>query len=177
MIIETRQMRRARERAEAKAEAHKNKKKQAGGVECQLLIVKHSQSTPKLEFQCATITIPKKPSMSRSSAINALHNDWAHDGYYSAVAAEYLAHSPSLTMAQAGIVAKNIWDINHMKMVDAPNLSDLGCVIEFRLSGPEIYTDGPMWMSKAEVLQKASQLKQKNQHTHSILENRESFSA
>jgi hypothetical protein len=151
--------------------------KQAGGVECQLLIVKHSDSAPTLEFQCASVTIPKKPKVSRSDAINALHNNWTHDGYYSAVAAEYLAHSPSLTMAQAGIVAKNIWDINLMKMVNAPNLSDLGCVIEFTLDGKAITTTGPLWMSPAEVLQKAEQLKQQNRHTHSIIQNRESFSA
>ena len=136
-------------------------------TQCDLLIIKRDTELPALEFQHGEVSLSTKPRVDRSDAINTLHNNWGHDGRYIQLAGEYISHSPSLALARSGIVPKLMLDPNTGR-VQHIDLENLGCVIEFELEGKGITTAGPQWMTPAEVKQQADQLRQENQHTHSI---------
>jgi hypothetical protein len=138
-------------------------------IPCDLLIIKRSKRTPTLEFQYAQGSLPADPRVDRQAAINALHNDWGHDGTYIQIAGEYIAHSPSLQMARQGIIPKIMVnaDTGVRQHID---LENLGCVIEFELVGEAITTTGPRWCTPEEVRAHSERLKQENGHTHSIRE-------
>ena len=136
-------------------------------IPCHLLIIKRDTKIPTLEFQYAEGSLSAKPRVSRNDAINALHNNWGHDGRYIQIAGEYISHSPSFTMVRQGLMPKVIInaDTGLQQHID---LKNLGCVIEFELNGKEIGTTGPQWCTPEEVKAEADKLKQENRLTHSI---------
>lgn len=140
---------------------------QADQIACDLLIIKHDTRHPMLEFQHGVVHLKEQSRVDRSAAINGLHNNWGHDSTYLGIAGEYLTHSPSLQMARQGFIPEVIWDPNTGRQQHI-DLQNLGCVIEFTLEGEAITTDGPQWCTPEEVHKKAAELRQQNQHTHSI---------
>ena len=141
-------------------------KKGAGKV-CSLLIIKIGDKEPKLEFMSGEVGLTDNPTTKRNDCIDALHNNWGHDGRFLGIAAEYLSHSPSLHLASSGIKAKFMLDIN-TGLQQQLDLNNLGCILTFKLDGKQIGTTGPQWCTPEEVKAEADKLKQNNRLTHSI---------
>ena len=141
-------------------------------IKCDLLI-KKTDENGEVEFSyCKKVDIPSKSKFSRNDLINSLGLPWGHSGHPIAITADYLSYSPGLEFAKMGIMPDNQINIQTM------NLDNLGCMIEFTTGkeGKDVFinTNGPDWITPAEVKVEADKLKNRYKATHSIMTNHKS---
>ena len=146
-------------------------------IKCDLLI-KKTDENGEVEFSyCKKVDIPSKSKFSRNDIINSLGMPWGHSGHPIAITADYLSYSPGLEFAKMGLNPDNQINL-HSGRVQTMDLDNLGCMIEFTTGkqGEKVFinTNGPDWITPAEVKVEADKLQNRYKDTHSIMKNHKS---
>lgn len=127
--------------------------------------VKHEDICEEVMFIRGVI--PDEPKVSRNELIGCFGIQWS-DNFDVTVSMllDYLGHSPTINMLKMGVNATNILDINTGRLTGSLDINDLGIFIEFTSDHRGVSTDGPQFMTVAEVDDIAAEYMEQCKDTH-----------